>query len=374
VFAVMVGGCGSESGGTDDARAIADARVVDALAVVDAPVDAPVDGPVDARVFDAGPLPEGVSTLAGTGDTGSADGFRDAARFNNPANVAVGADGTIYVADFDNGRIRAVSDFGEVTTLTNQANVRRPFGLVASTTGVLYAQTDRTSALVDGGALWSIDTTTGTATLLFDNLGRARGLTELSDGRLVMAFYLEHVIKVYDPSTPAVAPVVVAGTAGMPGMVNDTGAAARFNVPYDVAAISATEVVVSDQANHRLRLVDVSSGVVSPFAGDGVPASTNGPLLSAQFNMPQGLSVDSTGNLFVSEVGGYVVRRISGGMVTTIAGNGSAGHVDSVSPLSAQFFGLEGLAVHPDGSVLYIADGNRGEADPYNRVRRMTSP
>jgi len=351
--------------------AVPDAAVPDA-AVPDAAVpDAAVP---DAMVLDAGPLANGVTTLAGSGVAGSADGFRTAAEFSNPANVAVAADGTVYVADFDTGLIRAVTAFGDVTTLTNQVGFARPFGLAMSSTGVLYVQTDRNSSETSGGALWSINTTTGVATVLFDNIGRPRGLAELADGRLVMAFYQDHVVKVYNPSTPATPPVVIAGSVGVADMVNGTGAAARFNTPYDVAAVSATEVVVADRANHRLRLVNVSTGVVSTYAGDGTAATTDGAALSAQFNEPQGLAVDNAGVVYVSELGGYVLRSIAGGTVATIAGDGIAGHVDSTTPLTARFWGLEGIAVRADGTLLYVADGSRGEADPYNRVRRVTLP
>jgi hypothetical protein len=58
-------------------------------------------------------------------------------------------------------------------------------------------------------------------------------------------------------------------------------------------------------------------------------------------------------------------------MVTTVAGDGTPGFQDNLTPLSARFFGLEGLDVVPDATYLYIADGDRGEEQPYNRVRRM---
>lgn len=373
--------CGGGSTGSADAAGALDAPVIDARIGVDAPSiadaafpDGPIDAPIDASIADAGPLGQGVTTLAGSGEIGLVNGFRSAARFSNPANVAVGADGTIYVADFDNGVIRAVTDWGDVTTLTSQGGFARPFGLVRSSSGVLYAQTDRNTALMNGGALWSIDTTTGLATLLFDNIGRCRGLAELPDGRLVLAFYQEHVLKVYDPATPAVAPTVIAGTIGAPGLVDETGAAARFNLPYDVIATGPTEVVVSDLGNHVLRKVDVATGVVTTFAGDGTAATLDNELLSAQFNSPQGLAIDGAGTIYVSELGGFVLRRISGGNVATLAGDGTAGHLDNVNPLGARFFGLEGIDVHPDGTLLYVADGNRGEVDPYNRVRRVTLP
>jgi hypothetical protein len=65
------------------------------------------------------------------------------------------------------------------------------------------------------------------------------------------------------------------------------------------------------------------------------------------------------------------VRKLAGGTVETVAGNGTAGYADSDDPLAAQLYGLEGLGVTPDGSTVFVADGGRGEAVPYNRVRSV---
>ena len=65
------------------------------------------------------------------------------------------------------------------------------------------------------------------------------------------------------------------------------------------------------------------------------------------------------------------VRKIVGDTITTVAGNGTGGAVDNDDPLASELYGLEGLSVTPDGTMLYVADGNRGEAVPYNRIRQV---
>src|SRR5258706_9513376 len=76
-----------------------------------------------------GPMGNGVSTLTGCPDPGMVDGGRGDALFANPVNVAVGPDGKIYVADFENNKIRVVAPDGTATTLTAQDGFGRPFGL-----------------------------------------------------------------------------------------------------------------------------------------------------------------------------------------------------------------------------------------------------
>lgn len=87
---------------------------------------------------DAKPLGAGVVTLAGSSTPGDRDGLRDAAKFNNPVNVILSPAGDVFVADFDNSKIRKVTPFGLVTTvLTGPSTFKRPFGLVFASDGTL---------------------------------------------------------------------------------------------------------------------------------------------------------------------------------------------------------------------------------------------
>ncbi|MCA9639872.1 MAG: hypothetical protein KC492_04230, partial [Myxococcales bacterium] len=285
---------------------------------------------------------------------------------NNPVNVLLGPSDRLYVADFDNGLIRKVTTSGDVTTFVQASSFARPFGLTFLSGGDLLVQTDYNSTFGSGGALWRVDSS-GSATLQVDDSGRARGLATLSDGRVVMSFFLEQRIGIFDPTSKVITPLAGSDSA-QSGLVNDTGTAARFNTPYAVAVLSGDEILVADRDNNVIRKVTLA-GVVSTFAGDGSAATTDGVLASAAFNAPQGLTVDGSGNVYVSETGGNVLRKISGGQVTTIAGDGTQGWMDSSTPLTAEFYGMEGISVSSDGSTLYVADGNRGDDSGNHRVR-----
>src|SRR5262249_37704521 len=144
-------------------------------------------------------------------------------------------------------------------------------------------------------------------------------------------------------------------------------ARARFAAPVGVVQRSDGTIVVCDRDNNRLRVVALD-GNVSTMAG-GSPGFADGAMATAQFKQPQGLAIASNGDLFVTDLGNFRVRKISGGTIVTFAGDGTAGYLDDDDNLKAEFFGLEGIAVRPDGSSVYVADGTRGDDVPFNRIR-----
>lgn len=315
----------------------------------------------------------GAITLAGSDQADLVDGERGAARFNNPANVTLGPDGNLYVADNDNSCVRVVRPSGRVVTFTRQLGFSHPFGLAFATDGTLYAQTDgndRGGRDFNTGTLWRLDRRTGHATPLARNLGRPRGLAVLPDGRVLMVDNEHHVVRAYEPATGVIADL--AGARDQPGFAEGAGGAARFNRPYDVVIVGA-RILVADQNNQRVRAITFD-GQVSTYAGSGAVGSRDGTVSTATFNLPQALALDEAGNVYVTELGGYVLRRISpDGDVTTVAGAGGPGFQDG-EPMRAKFFGLEGLDVSADGRTLFIADGNRGGVTHSHRVRRVVLP
>jgi hypothetical protein len=320
--------------------------------------------------FEQPPLTDGVATLAGWSTAGNVDGSRNQALFSNPVNVVVTGEGDVLVADFGNSEIRKATPDGDVSTISQppgEGMFVRPFGL-AIDGETLYVQTDGNSLGQPGGALWRMSAGGSAPELLRDNVGRARGMAVAPDGRLVLADYEGHVLRIYDPSNGTFN--LLAGGQNMAGMVDATGAAARFNVPYDLAVMDG-DILVSDFGNNKIRRVTLA-GVVTSYAGTGSPGLANGSREAASFNAPQGIAVSGDGTIFITDTGNFAVRQISGDAVTQIAGDGSPGYLDSEDPMEAQIFGLEGIDVDPTGSFLYIADGNRGEDGPYHRVRRCT--
>lgn len=339
------------------------------------------DGGADASIYERAQDPAGsisaigggAITLVGSDQPDLVDGEREEVRLNNPANLALGPDGNLYVADNDNSCVRIVRPSGHTLTYVRQADFSHPFGLAFAPDGTLYVQTDgndRGRRNFDTGTLWRVDRETGHATPLARDLGRPRGLVVIPDGRVVMVDNEHHVIRVFDPSTAEISDL--AGVRDTPGFAEGLGAEARFDRPYDVVVVG-DRLLVADQNNHRIRAVTFD-GRVSTYAGSGEPGSVNGASAAASFNRPQALAIDATGNVFVTELDGYAVRRVSpDGDVTTVAGAGAGGYMDG-EPMSARFFGLEGLDVSADGRVLFVADGNRGTTQPNHRVRRVVLP
>jgi sugar lactone lactonase YvrE len=321
--------------------------------------------------IDVPPFTNGVSMLSGWSDAGYVDGERGVARLANPVNAACGPDGNVYVADFDNGKIRVVdADDGTTSTLIATTGFQRPFGMAFAPDGTLYVSTDRDPQGASGlmaGTIWRIDISARTATPIASRIGRPRGLAVLSDGRLAVADYAHHVIELFDPKSGAMAPL--AGAWDMKGSADGIGATARFAVPYGLAVVNGA-LIVADFENHKLRKVALD-GTVSAFAGTGVAGFGDGAVASAKFNRPQGLAVAGNGDLYVTDTDNFRVRRVRGGNVETIAGNGQPGYVDSDDRLASELYGLEGLCVERDGSKVYVADGSRGEDLPYNRVRSI---
>lgn len=332
------------------------------------------EGPTETPTVDPAsqlpPLGAGVGTLSGAAEPGLVDGPRGMARFNNPVNVVVGPDGNVYVADYDNGVIRVVRADGTTSTLTHQTEFARPFGLAFTPDGTLYVETDSDDVGMrsnDTGTLWRINIQDGRALPVARDLGRPRGLAALSDGRLVLVDNEHHVIRLFDPTTQQA--TVLAGERDQAGYHEGLGAEARFDRPYDVV-VAGDRILVADQNNHRIRAITMQ-GDVTTWVGTGEAGSHDGTSADATFNHPQGLARDARGNIYVTEMDGYVVRRItSDGRVDTVAGSGRAGFRDG-TPAEAQFYGLEGLDVSPDGAFLFIADGNRGGMEDNHRVRRV---
>jgi sugar lactone lactonase YvrE len=311
----------------------------------------------------------------GNSDPALVDGNATTARFSNPANVVVASDGTAYVADYDNDAVRSISTGGTVATAILRSDFQRPFGLTLSLDNkTLYVETDgndmgaRDSTT---GTIWGLNRSSGVATVVARNLGRPRGILTLPDGRIAMSDLVQNVISILDPATAAVTPLV--GAAGTAGFTNGTGTAASFSRPYGMALMPDGSLLVADQNNNAIRQVTLA-GVVTTFAGTGSAGLDTGDPASATFNGPEGVAVSSSGIVYVADTFNHVVRRISGGTVIIEAGNGTAGFVDVDNRGDDEFFGLEGIGLTADGKALWIADGNGGNGDPYNRVRRIQVP
>ena len=257
---------------------------------------------------------------------------------------------------------------GTTATVVAQVGFARPFGLTFAPDGTFYVSTDVNPRGQLGdltGSVWRVDLGARKASVVASDLGRPRGLCALPDGRLAIADYTHHVIRILEPTTGHLTPL--AGAWVTPGMAEGIGGAARFDAPDQLVLGLDGALIVTDFDNHRLRHVTLA-GMVTTLVGT-TTGFVDGTLAKARFDHPEGITITADGDLYVTDTGNHRVRRILGGRVLTIAGDGSSGYRDADDNLTARFFGLEGLGVTPDGSALFVADGTQGGDVPYNRVR-----
>lgn len=147
------------------------------------------------------------------------------------------------------------------------------------------------------------------------------------------------------------------------GFANGSLLSAQFSSPQAVATDAQGNLYIADSFNNAIR--KISGGVVTTLAGSGTAGYTNAAGTNAQFYSPQGITVDTQGNVYVSDFGNNAIRKITpAGVVTTLAGGNGAGYADG-SGSAVKFHNPTGLAVDAQGNV-YVADkGN-------NVIRKIT--
>ena len=312
-----------------------------------------------------------LETVAGTGQAGYADGpALTKAKFNRPRGIFVDGAGRIFVADGDNHAIRMIEG-GKVTTLiggpkkaglingpATLARLNRPSDVALDNKGRLFiadSENDRIRVL-QKTALGSLVTTfagagqgfaNGPAKLALFSDPVALAITPAGD-KIYVADRKNHVIRLIQGAA-------VTTAAGVP---KPTGAykagpveAARFDNPTGVSLTPSGEILVADTGNDVIR--QVSNGYVTLVAGKvDKPGLKDGPLLGALFSQPRDLVVTNTA-IYVVDQYNDALRQITNGAVTTAAG-GDMGNTDGPA-LSAKMANPQYAAAGPDGRI-YISD------------------
>ncbi|MFK0289922.1 RICIN domain-containing protein [Streptomyces sp. NPDC090442] len=192
------------------------------------------------------------------------------------------------------------------------------------------------------------------------------GIAVDSTGTLYFSDYANHRVRKVT-TDGRISTVAGNGAAGNRGD-NGPAASAQLNCPREVAVDSADAVYVADSGNHRVRKI-TADGKISTVAGTGGGFSGDGgPATAAKLNLPMGVAVDSTGNLYVSEYHNNRVRKITAdGTISTVVGDGTPGFKgDGGQATAAQLNRPHGVAVDGAGN-LYVADAQN------HRVRRVTA-
>ena len=316
-----------------------------------------------------------VSTLAGS-TFGYADGTGTAAKFKAPSRIATDEEGNLYISD-DN-RIRKITPLGVVTTFAgsgtpgsaNGLGTAASFyyiqGLAFDKAGNLYVADGGNNKIrkITPGGLVSTLAGSGTSGYL-DGLGTAAQFGSLyglaidkNDNIYVGASNCVRKI------TPAGQVTTVAGLGGTFGLVDDNGTNARFNFIIDVAIDKMGYLYIADLNNHAIRKMS-PSGQVTTFAG-GISGSANGIGATAQFGSAESLAVDNDGNILVCDVSGITsrIRKITPeSIVSNLAGD-MFGYEDGEYQ-DAKFGYTGGITVDKFGNI-FIGDQTN------SKVRKIT--
>ncbi|MHB8417119.1 MAG: NHL repeat-containing protein [Myxococcales bacterium] len=327
-----------------------------------------------------------VTTVAGApppAAAGGADGTGSAATFASPVGVAWVGAGLLVVADAANDNLRQVAVPGfAVTTLAGSppvapgsadgtgagARFDQPWGVVFDGQQTLYV------ADTAGSAIRAIDVSTGAVTTFAgrlnqpgsaDGLGAAagfflpEGLALDGQGHLFVADSGNGTVRQVDLSTAAV--TTLAGTPGLGGTQDGTGAQAGFLTPTGLAWDGAGNLFVTDFAAQTIRRIVVATKVVSTLAGTPTQAgSADGVGASALFDHPTGIASDGQGDLFVADGSNDTLREINVAVsrVTTLAGRaGQQGSADCTGS-AARFYYPQGLAYDGAGNLFIADSGN----------------
>ncbi|HYV92981.1 MAG TPA: T9SS type A sorting domain-containing protein [Chitinophagales bacterium] len=236
-----------------------------------------------------------ITTVAGNGIAGfSGDGgIATSAELYNAIAVGFDGAGNMYIAEPGNQRIRKVDTLGIITTIAGNG--------IGGFSG-------------DGGAATAAE------------LNYPQGIGVDFAGNVYFADALNHRIRKI--STAGII-TTVAGT-GVQGYTGDGSLAtlAEINTPNDVTVDTAGNIFISDEDNEVIRKVD-TAGIITTIAGNGIPGynGDGGQAINAQLNSPKRITVDPAGNLYIADAANSRIRKVAiNGIITTIAGNGTAGN------------------------------------------------
>lgn len=330
-----------------------------------------------------------ISTFAGTGVHGNSGngGAAVKAQLDRPVSLTVDPSGNLFIADSASNTVREVAASTGLINDASTASASATSSLRSSIASTTTFNHPAAIALDPAGNLYVLDqassaihrvsSATGTLALVAGSaLGRAgfsgdngqatssqlsspSGMAFDPSGNLFIADTGNHRIREVAASTGMITTLAGTGAAGFSG---DGGlaAAAQLSSPSAVAVDAKGNLYIADSGTSTIRKIDTHTGLISTVAGTGVAgfSGDSAAATSAQLNAPQGITVDSFGNLFISDTGNQRVRQVAvgTGVISTIAGNSAQGYSgDGKASAQASLNAPYATAVDASGN-LYIAD------------------
>jgi sugar lactone lactonase YvrE len=266
-----------------------------------------------------------LTTVAGSGiyGFGGDGGSAINAQFRNPTALSISNDGSIFVSDSNNHRIRKIATNGVISTIAGTGE----FGFSGDNGSAVLAQ-----------------------------LNVPQGISVDRAGNLYIADTQNHRLRKVDTSG-RITTFAGIGTAGFSGD-GDFAALSQLNQPTSVRINSVGEIFIADSGNHRIRKID-ASGIIRTVAGSGNSgfAGDNALSINALLNYPRGISFDRDGNIYFADSNNHRIRKIDlNNKISTIAGSGSAGFAgDGNTALSVLFNNPTDILIDNSGN-LFVAD------------------
>lgn len=348
------------------------------------PVGLTIDGDDNLFVADSGnsvlrkvtpaavvTTPAGAAMLSGTDD-----GLGEAARFRSPRAMLMGADDNLLVADSSNHTIRSITPAGDTQTyaglggVSGTANGTRdaarfnlPSGLARDAAGNLYVADTSNHVIRKITPDGTVSTFAGTAGSqgAVDDVGAdarfrsPRALVIDKAGNLFVADSSNHALR---KITPGGVVSTIAGMAGSSGSADGTGAAARFFLPSSLAIDGQDNLYVASSSGYTLRKITPAAVVTTVAGTSGAPGFANGLGAAARFSVIEGLASDTAGNVFVADAGNRVIRKVTPtGAVTTVAGTpGQQGVMPGALPGTLAY--MNAIAIDRQGALYVMAENS----------------
>lgn len=329
-----------------------------------------------------------IHTIAGNGEAGFAgdNGPATDALLLQPSDAVLDEAGNMFIADWKNNRVRKVDTKGVITTFAgngqagfsgdggpaSSAKLNLPSGLAIDHNGNLFVADEGNSRVrkIDPQGIITTVAGNGVAFVFSGDGGPAvnASLTPLrlaldSAGNLFIADSFVNRVRMVNPAGII---TTVAGTSSR-GFSGDGDPAinASLNDPVGLALDNAGNLFIADSLNNRIRRID-PAGIITTVAGNGTAGggSAGNPAIETPLNLPTGIVIDPSGNLLIADVTDRIQKVDSAGIITTLVGIGAPGFSpDGVLGLDAKF--------NIPSSVRVNAAGNLLITDQYNnRIRK----